>query len=74
MIRAVRFSFSYRFEDELVVVGEVEDGTRGPGIAQLTHRLVAEAHLKNMSDVFIHKITKMLHMQSRSYRLFIRHV
>ena len=37
----------YRFEDEFVVVGEVEDGTRGPGIAQLTHRLVAEAHLEN---------------------------
>ena len=46
----------YRFEDEFVVVGEVEDGTRGPGVAQLTHRLVAEAHLENKFFDLIHSI------------------
>ena len=54
-------NYAYRFEDELVVVGEVEDGTRGPGIAQLTHRLVAEAHLekKLQIKVFVRYIKRV---------------
>ena len=33
-------------QDEFVVAGQVEDTTRGPRVAQLTHGFVANGHLE----------------------------
>lgn len=34
----------YRLADEFVVLRQVEDGSRGPGVGQLDHRLRHQAH------------------------------